>query len=198
LFKKFLRWLGGARQQEDKATVSKQAQSTTAAHESTGEAFERQHDMVDTIALEGRPIAPSVTEPPQTRPGNKLGAPKVLYIEGHSDLRDIIAQLLDLESDYQIDVAGDGREGVEKVKSWQPDLILMGLRLPVLDGYEAIQIIRSDPATSDIPIIVLSAWSSATHKQRALALGANEHLTPPVETERLLRRINHHLKARQH
>jgi CheY-like chemotaxis protein len=147
--------------------------------------------------LRWKAAAPGVAEPTKTTPGTKLGAPKVLYIEGHSDLRDVIAQLLDLESDYQIDVAGDGREGIEKVKSWQPDLILMGLRLPVLDGYEAIRLIRSDPATSDIPIIVISAWSSATHKQRALALGANEHLTPPVETERLLRRINHYLKARQ-
>jgi CheY-like chemotaxis protein len=167
------------------------------ARESTGEAFERQHDMVDLIALEARPVVPGVAEPSQRPPGDKSGAPKVLYIEGHANMRDIIAQLLDLSSEYQIDVAGDGQEGVEKVRSWQPDLILMGLRLPVLDGYEAIKIIRSDPATSDIPIIVLSAWSSATHKERALALGANEHLTPPVETERLIRRINHYIKAQQ-
>lgn len=123
-------------------------------------------------------------------------APKILFIEGHSTLRDVLAQLLDLASGYELAIASNGLEGIEKARTWQPDLILMGLRLPVVDGFEAIKVLRSHPTTVDIPIIVLSAWASAKHKERALAAGANEHITPPVDIHRLLRRINHYLHQR--
>jgi CheY-like chemotaxis protein len=70
----------------------------------------------------------------------------------------------------------------------------MGLRMPVMDGFEAIKIIRSDPNTANIPIIVISPWASAKHKARALAAGANEHLTPPVDAPRLFQKIDSYLK----
>jgi CheY-like chemotaxis protein len=69
----------------------------------------------------------------------------------------------------------------------------MGLRLAVMDGYEAIKIIRGNPIITDTPIIVVSAWADAKSKQRALAAGANEHITPPIDIERLTRRINWYL-----
>jgi CheY-like chemotaxis protein len=106
-------------------------------------------------------------------------------------------QLITLGSSYQVDVAVNGLEGVQKARSWQPDLIIMGLRMPVMDGYEAIRVIRSNPIIASIPIVVISPWSDATSKKRALDAGANEHLTPPVDTERLLRKIDRYL-GRQH
>jgi two-component system cell cycle response regulator DivK len=133
------------------------------------------------------------TSPPIQKEG-RTGAPKILFIEGHSMLREVWAQLLDLAGGYEIDVARNGLEGVQKASTWPPDLILMGLRLPLLDGYETIRAIRSNPITIHTPIIVISAWSSATHKQQALALGANEHITPPVDIDRLLSRIDSYLK----
>lgn len=119
--------------------------------------------------------------------------PKILCIEGHSSLRDLLAQLLTLKNNFEIDVAGNGLEGVQKARAWQPDLIIMGLRLAVMDGYETIKVIRRHPVVGKTPIIVISAWADATSKRTALSAGANEHLTPPVDLSHLLRRINWYL-----
>jgi CheY-like chemotaxis protein len=133
----------------------------------------------------------SASDPPeQPRDTQNAGSPpRILCIEGRSSLRDVTAQLLGLGSDYDIEVAQNGLEGVQKARTWQPDLILMGLRLAVMDGYEAIKIIRGNPVIAETPIIVISAWSDAKSKQLALDAGANEHITPPLDIQRLLRRI---------
>jgi two-component system cell cycle response regulator DivK len=119
--------------------------------------------------------------------------PKVLYIEDHPAQRDILAQMLELNG-FEVSVASDGVEGVEKTRAWLPDLILMDLRMPRMDGFEAIKIIRSEEETAHIPIIAISAWASAKHKERALAAGANEHFTKPVDLNRLLTTIGRYLK----
>jgi two-component system cell cycle response regulator DivK len=118
---------------------------------------------------------------------------KVLYIEDHPAQRDILAQMLELNG-FEVSVASDGVEGVEKTRAWLPDLILMDLRMPRMDGFEAIKIIRSEQETAHIPIIAISAWASAKHKERALAAGANEHFTKPVDLNRLLTTIGRYLK----
>ena len=118
---------------------------------------------------------------------------KVLYIEDHPAQRDILAQMLELNG-FQVAVASDGVEGVEKTRAWLPDLILMDLRMRRMDGFEAIKIIRSEEETAHIPIIAISAWASAKHKERALAAGANEHFTKPVDLNRLLTTIGRYLK----
>jgi len=120
--------------------------------------------------------------------------PKVLYIEDHPAQRDILAQMLELNG-FEVATASDGVEGVEKTLAWLPDLILMDLRMPRLDGFEAIKMIRSEEKTAHIPIIAISAWASARHKERALQAGANEHFTKPVDLNRLLTTINRYLKS---
>lgn len=117
---------------------------------------------------------------------------KILYIEDHPAQRDIMAQMLEL-SGYEVAVACDGIDGVERALSWHPDLILMDLRMPRMDGFDAIRELRKDPATADIPIIAISAWASAKHKERAIEAGANEHFTKPVDLSRLLETINRFL-----
>jgi len=119
--------------------------------------------------------------------------PKILCIEGRSSLRDLMSELLALKNNFEINVASNGLEGVQKARAWEPDLIVMGLRLAIMDGFEAIKIIRRHPIIGKTPIIVISAWADATSKQNALSAGANEHLTPPVEFSRLIRRINWYL-----
>jgi CheY-like chemotaxis protein len=95
---------------------------------------------------------------------------------------------------FEVDVASDGLEGVEKARAWLPDLILMDLRMPRMDGFEAIKVIRSEDKMSAVPIIAISAWASAKHKERALAAGANEHFTKPVDLNRLLSSMERYLK----
>ena len=72
---------------------------------------------------------------------------KVLYIEDHPAQRDILAQMLELNG-FEVATASDGQEGVEKTRAWLPDLILMDLRMPRMDGFEAIKIIRSEDKTA--------------------------------------------------
>jgi CheY-like chemotaxis protein len=112
-----------------------------------------------------------------------------LYIEDHPAQRDIMAQMLEL-SGYQVAVASDGIEGLEQAHAWNPDLVLMDLRMPRMDGFEAIRELRKDPNTAEIPIIAISAWASAKHKERALEAGADEHFTKPVDLSRLLDTIS--------
>jgi two-component system cell cycle response regulator DivK len=121
---------------------------------------------------------------------------KILYVEDHPAQRDIMAQMLEL-SGYEVAVACDGIDGVEQAHSWCPDLILMDLRMPRMDGFEAIKLLRSDPETADIPIIAISAWASAKHKERALDAGADEHFTKPVDLSRLIETINRFLNRQK-
>jgi two-component system cell cycle response regulator DivK len=121
---------------------------------------------------------------------------KILYVEDHPAQRDIMAQMLDL-SGYEVAVACDGIDGVEQAHAWCPDLILMDLRMPRMDGFEAIKLLRSDPETADIPIIAISAWASAKHKERALDAGADEHFTKPVDLSRLIETINRFLNRQK-
>jgi CheY-like chemotaxis protein len=117
---------------------------------------------------------------------------KILYIEDHPAQRDIMAQMLEL-SGYEVAVATDGVEGVEKAQAWRPDLILMDLRMPRMDGFEAIKELRKNPHTAGIFIIAISAWASAKHKERAIDAGADEHFTKPVDLSRLLETIERFL-----
>ena len=122
---------------------------------------------------------------------------KILYIEVHSILRDAFYQLLQFSDEYHVIVAADGHEGVQKALSVNPDLILMGLKMPAMNGFEVIRTLRKNPSTARIPIIVVSAWADAKSKRRALSAGANEHITPPVDIHWLVRRINSYLPKKR-
>jgi twitching motility two-component system response regulator PilH len=118
---------------------------------------------------------------------------KVLYVEDHEVQRDIMVQMLELYG-YEVDVAYNGEEGVEKARQWRPDVILMDIRMPGrIDGFVAVRQLRNGSETADIPILVISAWGSAKHKERALQAGADAHLTKPVSTDKLIAAINCHL-----
>jgi CheY-like chemotaxis protein len=118
---------------------------------------------------------------------------KVLYVEDHEDQRDIMMQMLEL-CGYEVDVACDGEEGVEKAQEWQPDVVLMDIRMPGwIDGLGAIRQLRNGPRTADIPIIVVSACGRIRDKVRALEAGANAHFTKPVAMGELIQAINYRL-----
>ena len=119
---------------------------------------------------------------------------KVLYVEDHEAQRDVMVQMMELYG-YEIDVASNGEEGVKKAQEWHPDIVLMDIRMPGrIDGLVAIRQLRSGPDTADIPIIVVSAWSSIKLKERAMNAGADAHFTKPVTMDELIAAINRHLK----
>jgi CheY-like chemotaxis protein len=119
---------------------------------------------------------------------------KVLYVEDHEAQRDIMVQMLELYG-YEVDVASNGEEGVEKAQEWHPDIVLMDIRMPGrIDGLVAIRQLRNGSDTADIPIIVVSAWGSAKHKERALSAGADAHFTKPVTMDELIAAINRHCR----
>ena len=119
---------------------------------------------------------------------------KVLYVEDHEAQRDIMGRMLGLYG-YEVDMASNGEEGVEKAQESHPDVVLMDIRMPGrIDGLVAIRQLRGGPDTADIPIIVISAWGSAKHKERAMKAGADAHFTKPVTMDELIAAINRHLK----
>ena len=100
-------------------------------------------------------------------------------------------RLLSLElPDCQIESASNGIEGLACAQSWLPDVILMDLRMPKMDGFEAIAALKSIAATADIPIIAVSAWSTVQNEERALSLGAVRCIVKPFDIDDVIRAIN--------
>jgi CheY-like chemotaxis protein len=121
---------------------------------------------------------------------------KVLYVEDHPAQSDIIKQILEFAG-YEVALASSGEEGIEKAREEQPDLILMDLRMPGMGGVEAIKRLKSDPAVSDTPIIVISAWTSRANREEALQAGAAKFLGKPVDTKRLIEHINNLISSNE-
>ena len=113
---------------------------------------------------------------------------KILYVEDNEMNRDMLGRRL-TRRDYEVIFAFDGQEGLEKMKSESPDVVLMDMGLPVMDGWEATTKAKSDPEISDIPIIALTAHAMETDKQKALDCGADDFDTKPVDFKRLLEKI---------
>jgi len=121
---------------------------------------------------------------------------RILYVEDNDDNVYMLKTRLDLLGAHEVLVAADGEKGVSMAKAEKPDLILMDLELPVVDGWEAARRLKADPATCGIPIIALSAHALAGAREKALAAGCDEFDTKPVEFDRLLAKITRLLHAR--
>jgi PAS domain S-box-containing protein len=119
---------------------------------------------------------------------------KVLLVEDNELNCDMLLRRLE-RSGYQVVVANDGAEGVTKARSELPDLILMDISLPVMDGWEATQQLKANPLTAGIPIIALTAHAMAGDREKALAAGCNDYDTKPIELPRLLGKIEGCLKG---
>jgi two-component system, cell cycle response regulator DivK len=113
---------------------------------------------------------------------------KILLIEDNEMNRDMLSRRL-VKRGYEVVIAVDGREGVDKARAESPGLVLMDMSLPILDGWEATRELRADPATRSIPVIALTAHAMAGDRERALAAGCDDFDTKPIELERLLGKI---------
>jgi two-component system, cell cycle response regulator DivK len=114
---------------------------------------------------------------------------KVLYVEDNDDNIYMLKMRLELLDEFEVLVAENGEVGCEKAATEKPDLILMDLELPVVDGWEATRRLKSNSATRDIPIIALSAHALAGSREQALAAGCDEFDTKPVNFDRLVTTI---------
>lgn len=113
---------------------------------------------------------------------------KILLVEDNEMNRDMLARRLQRRG-YQIIIAIDGDQGVQLAQTEKPDLILMDMSLPVLDGWEATRQLKTAAATHAIPVIALTAHAMAGDRDKALAAGCDDYDTKPVEFSRLLGKI---------
>src|SRR5262245_32681124 len=113
---------------------------------------------------------------------------KILYVEDNDDNVYMLKNRLS-RAGFTVVIATDGTQGVAMAQSEQPDLILMDLTLPGMDGKEATRRIKADPATKGIPVIALTANAMAVDREEAMAAGCDDFDTKPVELQRLLGKV---------
>jgi CheY-like chemotaxis protein len=119
---------------------------------------------------------------------------RILLVEDNEMNRDMLSRRL-LRRGFEVLLAENGQSGVELTVSERPDLILMDMSLPIMDGWEATRRIKADPATCSIPIIALSAHAMASDREMALAAGCDDYDSKPVDLPRLVQKIEHLLAA---
>ena len=119
---------------------------------------------------------------------------KILLVEDNEMNRDMLTRRLERKG-FEVIIAVDGQAGVDMASSTNPDIILMDLSLPIIDGWEATRQIKADPATQSIPVIALTAHAMAGDEQKALEAGCDDYDTKPVNLNRLLGKIDKLLGA---
>jgi CheY-like chemotaxis protein len=122
---------------------------------------------------------------------------KVLYVEDNDDNVYMLKMRLELLGDFEVLAAEDGQKGCEMAATEQPDIILMDLEMPVVDGWEATRRLKGNPQTRDIPVIVLSAHALAGEREKAIAAGCDEFDTTPIEFNRLVATLRRVLARRK-
>jgi two-component system, cell cycle response regulator DivK len=111
---------------------------------------------------------------------------RILVVEDQEDLRSMLRDLLTV-SDYSVIEAADGAAGIAMAKSEHPDLILMDIQMPVIDGYEATRQIKADPANDGIPVIAVSSFAMKGDEEKARSAGCDHYVTKPYSPMQLLK-----------
>jgi diguanylate cyclase (GGDEF)-like protein len=132
---------------------------------------------------EARDLAPA---------GAKRQKPLILVVEDDDDARTLLSELL--QPRYSVEAVGDGVAALSRAKELQPDLVLLDLFLPGLDGFGALTGLRRDPRTADVPVIFLSAQGDAATKSQGLSLGAADYLAKPFSEQELMARVDRTLR----
>jgi two-component system, cell cycle response regulator DivK len=113
---------------------------------------------------------------------------RILVVEDQEDLRGILRDLL-TSSGYEMLEAADGQAGVDKAKAEKPDLILMDIQMPVMDGYDATRQIKADPDLKPIPIVAVSSFAMKGDEEKARASGCDHYITKPYSPMQLLKTV---------
>lgn len=114
---------------------------------------------------------------------------KILLVEDNEMNRDMLSRRL-VRSGFEVVMAVNGQEGVDMASSEKPDVILMDMSLPVLDGWDATRQLKANAATASIPVIALTAHAMESDREKAMAAGCDDFDTKPIEMPRLLEKIN--------
>ncbi len=115
---------------------------------------------------------------------------RIVYVEDNEDNAFMLQTRFELLGDFEILVAVNGNDGLAMVANERPDLVLMDLNLPDIDGWEVTRRLKADPSTAGIPVIALTAYAMAGDREKALAAGCDEFDTKPVDFDRLLQKVN--------
>ena len=116
--------------------------------------------------------------------------PKILLVEDNEMNRDMLSRRLQRKG-YAVVMAHDGEQGLELARSESPDLILMDISLPKMDGWQVTKFLKNNPETKGIPVIALTAHALSTDRQKAFEIGCDDYDTKPVEFGRLSEKIEH-------
>jgi CheY-like chemotaxis protein len=115
--------------------------------------------------------------------------PKVLLVEDHEEIWDFLSRRLQRRG-FEVVLAHDGEGGVAKARTSRPDVVLLDMNLPVMDGWTAARVLKGDPGTASIPIIALTAHAMAGDRDKALEAGCDDYHPKPVDFSRLLTQID--------
>ncbi len=115
---------------------------------------------------------------------------RIVYVEDNEDNVFMLQTWFELIGDFEILVAVNGNDGLAMVANERPDLVLMDLNLPDIDGWEVTRRLKADPSTAGIPVIALTAHAMSGDREKALAAGCDEFDTKPVDFDRLLQKVN--------
>lgn len=113
---------------------------------------------------------------------------RILLVEDHEEIWDFLSRRLQRRG-HEVVLAHDGRDGVDKARAGRPDLILLDMNLPVVDGWTAARTLKGDPGTAAIPIIALTAHAMSGDREKALQAGCDDYHPKPVDFSRLLAQI---------
>ena len=119
---------------------------------------------------------------------------KILLVEDNEMNRDMLTRRLERKG-FEVVIAVDGQAGIDMASSSNPDIILMDLSLPVIDGWEATRKIKATPVTQSIPVIALTAHAMAGDEQKALEAGCDDYDTKPIDFKRLLGKIENYISG---
>jgi PleD family two-component response regulator len=123
--------------------------------------------------------------------------PRVLIADDNAQGVELLEAYL-AECDYDVATAADGEATLQKIKSWQPDVILLDIMMPKISGFEVCKRLRADAATRDIAVLMITALDQPSDIDRAVEAGTNDFLTKPINKTELLLRVRAALKSRQH
>jgi PleD family two-component response regulator len=142
-----------------------------------------------------KPAAKAASRPILSAATDEAQRPRVLIADDNPQGVELLEAYL-ADRDYDIETAADGEETLRKVKDWHPDLILLDIMMPKISGFEVCKRLRSDPATHDIAVLMITALDQQSDIDRAVEAGADDFLTKPINKTELLLRIRSVLKSR--